>query len=100
MKRLRFTAAVLAGALAFGASALAGDSEVKVPGIGGAKIQWNPVRYRKQLVDQLSPGLMWRLGSGGATRAEVTGMCLAGDGGILFPGEATCVVRFNSMENW
>jgi hypothetical protein len=100
MRGVRFGAAVLLGAAALAASALAGDSETKVPGVGGVSIRWNDIRYRKQLIDQLQPGLTWRLGAGTATRVEVTGMVLAGDGGLIFPGEATFNLRYWSADKW
>ena len=97
--RRTFVAAAAAVALAAGAS-FAGDSATKVPGVGGAEIKWNDLRYRKQLLDQLQPGLTWRLGVGGPTRIEISGMALAGQRGILFPGESTFNLRFWSWEKW
>lgn len=99
---LRLAAGLVLG-VAFAAAASAaraGSAEGKVAGVGGAEVKWNDVRFRKQLADQITPGLTWRLGSGGATKIEVTGMVLAGDGLVLFPGEAALNLRFLGGEAW
>lgn len=97
---MRWALVSAAALVAVAAAAFAGDTAAKVPGMGGAEIRWNELRYRKELVDQLRPGLTWRLGQGGATRVELTGMALVGERGVLFPGEATFNLRFWSWEKW
>lgn len=97
---MRRAAAAVALASAAAAAAFAGSDETKVPGGGAAKIRWGDVRYRKALIDQLSPGLTWRIGAGDATRIEVEGVALLGENGALFPGEATWNLRYWSMEKW
>lgn len=97
MRIVRAVVGFVAGVVV-AATALAGSAEVKVAGVGGAQVQWNGVRYSKRLVDQISPGLVWRMGSNSATRMTVEGMALVCDGGIVFPGEASLVLRFLSAE--
>ncbi|MCE9635275.1 MAG: hypothetical protein K8T90_06160 [Planctomycetes bacterium] len=99
---LRLVAGLALGAVLglAASSALAGSAEGKVAGVGGAEVKWNDVRFRKQLFDQIQPGLTWRLGSGGATKIEVTGMVLASDGVLLFPGEAALNLRFLGGDAW
>jgi hypothetical protein len=99
MRFLRAAASAGVGA-ALAAGAFAGDSTVKVPGLGSVSVKWNDLRYRRELIDQLQPGLTWRMGVNGATRIDVAGMALAGEGGILFPGEATLNLRYWSQEKW
>jgi hypothetical protein len=98
--RVATTLAVAGLAAAAAAAALAGSTEAMVPGHGGAEIRWGELRFRKDLLDQLAPGLTWRIGSGAATRLELSGFALVGEKGILFPGEATLNLRYHSWEKW
>lgn len=96
VRRIAVGAAVTA---ALACAAFAGSSGARVPGGGSASIRWNDLRYRKELVDQLAPGLTWRLGHSGATRLTVSGTALVGAKGVVFPGECTLNLRFHSWES-
>ncbi|MCG3134633.1 MAG: hypothetical protein HMLKMBBP_01947 [Planctomycetes bacterium] len=98
-RMIRRIAASCAVALA-AAAAFAGSHETKLPGGGSVKIRWGDVRYRKELLAQLSPGLTWRIGSGAATRIELSGAALLGENGAIFPGEATWNLRYWAMDRW
>lgn len=95
---LRPAAAVVVAVAA--SLALAGDTAVKVKGVGAASIRWNTVGYRAELMAQLAPGLTWRLGANGATRMEIEKMGLSAPGGLLLPGEMTLNLRYWSDTRW
>lgn len=102
MKRtlqLGLVAFALAGSLG-AAIAWAAKSSTKVKGLGSAEVTWNAVPFREELMQQLSPGLTWRLGSGDATRLELSGMALVNGSSMLFPGEATLNLRYWSDIRW
>jgi hypothetical protein len=82
------------------AGALAGSTGVKIKRVGAAKLKWNSVRYRAELVAQLSPGLTWRLGKDGPTRLTLDKLALVGEGALLLPGEMTLNLRYWSQTNW
>lgn len=78
----------------------AGTTKLSVKKLGKAQVKWNGVPFRQELMEQLSPGLTWRMGSGNPTRLELSGMALVGKGGMLLPGELTLNLRFWAQDNW
>jgi hypothetical protein len=98
MRRVAVTGAITL--LAIAALAVAGTDETKLEGVGSAKVRWNAVPYREELMEQLSPGLTWRLGKDDATRLEIKGMALVNGNSILFPGKVTLNLRYWSQIRW
>jgi len=97
MRRVAVTAvALLAGA----AAAFAGDSALSMKGLGKARVRWNAVQFRPELMEQLKPGLTWRLGKDGPTRLSIEKMALVGADAVLLPGEMTLNLRFWEQRKW
>ncbi len=97
MRRVTVTAATL---LVVAAAAFAGDSALKMKGLGSARVRWNAIRFRPELMEQLQPGLTWRLGKDGPTRLTIEKMALVGADSMLLPGEMTLNLRFWEERKW
>lgn len=85
MPRRLAHASALAIAIGFAASAGAQNTKFTARDAGEVTIRYGTPVWREELLNMITPGSFWRLGSGGATTIETTA-AIAAKEGVVFPG--------------